>query len=66
MNLLQATHEAVAIKAVSRSILTSKLLDNLKSEIDILKQLSHKHITLLTDIVVCSIPLSLLRVPVTL
>ncbi|KAF8523694.1 kinase-like protein [Hysterangium stoloniferum] len=47
----EATHKAVAIKAVSRSILTSKLLDNLKSEIDILKQLSHKHITLLTDIV---------------
>ncbi|GJJ14702.1 hypothetical protein Clacol_008969 [Clathrus columnatus] len=50
----QNTHEAVAIKAVSRSILTTKLLENLKSEIDILKQLSHKHITLLVDIIVCS------------
>ncbi|KAF8573810.1 Pkinase-domain-containing protein [Ramaria rubella] len=47
----QTSHQPVAIKAVSRSILTSKLLENLKSEIDILKQLSHKHITLLTDIV---------------
>lgn len=49
--LCQTTHDAVAIKAVSR-VLTPKLLDNLKSEIDILKQLSYKHITSLTDIVV--------------
>lgn len=41
----------VAIKTVSRSILTSKLLDNLHTEIDILKSLSHRHITKLIDIV---------------
>ncbi|KIJ28312.1 hypothetical protein M422DRAFT_135435, partial [Sphaerobolus stellatus SS14] len=47
----QDTHEAVAIKAVSRAILTAKLLENLKSEIDILKKLSYTHITKLQEIV---------------
>ncbi|KAG8812580.1 Serine/threonine-protein kinase [Serendipita sp. 401] len=42
---------AVAIKTVSRSILTPKLIDNLESEINILKQLKHPHITELIEIV---------------
>ncbi|KAH0831348.1 kinase-like protein [Lanmaoa asiatica] len=45
------THHTVAIKSVRRDILTSKLLDNLQSEIEILKSLSHRHITKLIDIV---------------
>ncbi|CAE6492256.1 unnamed protein product [Rhizoctonia solani] len=45
------TRRAVAIKTISRSILTSKLLDNLESEINILKSLKNRHITELTDIV---------------
>lgn len=45
------TKEQVAIKTVSRKGLSSKLLDNLQSEIDILKSLSHRHITKLMDIV---------------
>ncbi|EJD01812.1 kinase-like protein [Fomitiporia mediterranea MF3/22] len=45
------TKEHVAIKTVSRSGLSSKLFDNLQSEIDILKSLSHRHITKLIDIV---------------
>lgn len=45
------THHQVAIKAVRREILTAKLLDNLQSEIEILKSLSHRHITKLIDIV---------------
>jgi serine/threonine-protein kinase ULK/ATG1 len=39
----------VAIKAVSRQKLTSKLLDNLESEINILKAISHRNIVALTD-----------------
>ncbi|OAX32115.1 Pkinase-domain-containing protein [Rhizopogon vinicolor AM-OR11-026] len=45
------THHQVAIKVVRRDILTAKLLDNLQSEIEILKSLSHRHITKLIDIV---------------
>ncbi|KAF8752365.1 hypothetical protein RHS01_07834 [Rhizoctonia solani] len=45
------SRRAVAIKTISRSILTTKLLDNLESEINILKSLKNKHITELTDIV---------------
>ncbi|CAE6406192.1 hypothetical protein ACGC1H_006312 [Rhizoctonia solani] len=45
------TRRAVAIKTISRSILTTKLLDNLESEINILKSLKSRHITELTDIV---------------
>jgi len=41
----------VAIKTVSRTILTPKLVDNLESEINILKQLKHPHITELIEIV---------------
>lgn len=48
----QETHHQVAIKVVRRDILTAKLLDNLQSEIEILKSLSHRHITKLIDIVV--------------
>ena len=40
----------MAIKTISRTILTPKLVDNLESEISILKQLKHKHITQLIDI----------------
>ncbi|KIY53836.1 other/ULK/ULK protein kinase [Fistulina hepatica ATCC 64428] len=49
----QDTHEAVAIKTVTRDKLSesAKLWDNLKSEIQILKSLSHRHITKLIDIV---------------
>ncbi|KAL1412572.1 Serine/threonine-protein kinase [Vanrija albida] len=39
----------VAIKAVSRQKLTSKLLDNLESEINILKAISHRNIVALID-----------------
>ncbi|KIM28182.1 hypothetical protein M408DRAFT_23888 [Serendipita vermifera MAFF 305830] len=45
------TRAAVAIKTVSRTILTPKLVDNLESEINILKQLKHPHITELIEIV---------------
>lgn len=48
----QETHQSVAIKSVRRDILTAKLLDNLQSEIEILKSLSHRHVTKLIDIVV--------------
>ncbi|KAH9997071.1 kinase-like protein [Russula vinacea] len=46
----ESRHE-VAIKTVSRSGLSTKLVENLQSEIDILKSLSHRHITRLIDIV---------------
>ncbi|KAL1729588.1 kinase-like domain-containing protein [Schizophyllum commune] len=46
------THKQVAIKTVKRETLgTGKLLDNLQLEIDILKSLSHRHITRLLDII---------------
>ena len=35
---------------------TGKLLDNLQLEIDILKSLSHRHITRLLDIIVRPLP----------
>lgn len=47
----EETHHQVAIKSVRREILTAKLFDNLQSEIEILKSLSHRHITKLIDIV---------------
>jgi len=50
----QETHKQVAIKTVSRRKLTTKLFENLQSEIEILKALSHRHITRLLDIVVRS------------
>ncbi len=49
---LQETHVQVAIKTVRRDNLSAKLFENLQSEIQILKALSHRHITKLTDIVV--------------
>ncbi|KAG5635946.1 hypothetical protein H0H81_009595 [Sphagnurus paluster] len=52
----EETRLQVAIKTVKRDNLTAKLFDNLQSEIQILKSLSHRHITRLIDIVV-SIPL---------
>ncbi|EPQ50542.1 kinase-like protein [Gloeophyllum trabeum ATCC 11539] len=45
------THREVAVKTIKRSGLNRKLLDNLQSEIDILKSLSHRHITKLIDII---------------
>ncbi|KAF8452741.1 kinase-like domain-containing protein [Boletus edulis BED1] len=47
----EETHQTVAIKSVRRDILTAKLFDNLQSEIEILKSLSHRHITKLINIV---------------
>ncbi|RDB17199.1 Serine/threonine-protein kinase ATG1 [Hypsizygus marmoreus] len=47
----EETRQQVAIKTVKRDILTAKLFDNLQSEIQILKSLSHRHITKLIDIV---------------
>ncbi|KZP16982.1 other/ULK/ULK protein kinase [Athelia psychrophila] len=47
----EETNLTVAIKAVKRDNLSAKLLDNLQSEIDILKSLSHRHITKLIDII---------------
>ena len=49
----QDTRQQVAIKTVKRDSLTAKLFDNLQSEIQILKSLSHRHITRLIEIVVC-------------
>ncbi|KAF5351469.1 hypothetical protein D9757_012058 [Collybiopsis confluens] len=47
----QESHKQVAIKTVKRDKLTTKLFENLQSEIQILKLLSHRHITRLIDIV---------------
>lgn len=52
---MQETRQQVAIKTVKRDNLTARLFDNLQSEIQILKSLSHRHITRLIDIVVRSI-----------
>ncbi|KAG0313001.1 Serine/threonine-protein kinase [Dissophora globulifera] len=45
----KATKEPVAIKSVLRSKLTKKLLENLASEINILKGIRHDHIVALVD-----------------
>ncbi|EJD51820.1 kinase-like protein [Auricularia subglabra TFB-10046 SS5] len=45
------TRDQYAIKTVSRKILTAKLLENLQSEIKILKALNHKHVTRLVEII---------------
>ncbi|TEB32743.1 other/ULK/ULK protein kinase [Coprinellus micaceus] len=47
----EETHLQVALKAVKRDKLSAKLFDNLQSEIQILKSLSHRHVTRLLDIV---------------
>ncbi|KAJ7594187.1 other/ULK/ULK protein kinase [Mycena floridula] len=47
----EENHRQVAIKTVKRDKLSAKLFDNLQSEIQILKLLSHRHITKLIDIV---------------
>ncbi|KAF9001203.1 other/ULK/ULK protein kinase [Cyathus striatus] len=47
----EETRKQVAIKTVKRDTLSAKLFDNLQSEIQILKSLSHRHITKLIDIV---------------
>ncbi|KAF9262766.1 Pkinase-domain-containing protein [Marasmius fiardii PR-910] len=47
----EETRQAVAIKTVKRDKLNAKLFENLQSEIQILKLLSHRHITRLIDIV---------------
>ncbi|KAI1314619.1 Serine/threonine-protein kinase [Mortierella claussenii] len=45
----RVTKESVAIKSVLRSKLTKKLLENLASEINILKGIRHDHIVALVD-----------------
>ena len=50
----QENHQQVAIKTVVTDQLSSKLFENLRSEIEILKSLSHRHVTRLIDIVVSS------------
>ncbi|GAA5826533.1 hypothetical protein JCM3770_006373 [Rhodotorula araucariae] len=45
----QDTRAAVAIKSVIRSKLTTKLLENLESEISILKRITHRNIVELKD-----------------
>ncbi|BGP48851.1 Serine/threonine-protein kinase [Rhodotorula kratochvilovae] len=45
----QGTRAAVAIKSVIRSKLTTKLLENLESEISILKRITHRNIVELKD-----------------
>ncbi|KAG7095997.1 hypothetical protein E1B28_006679 [Marasmius oreades] len=47
----EENRKAVAIKTVKRDKLSAKLFENLQSEIQILKLLSHRHITRLIDIV---------------
>ncbi|KAF6745988.1 other/ULK/ULK protein kinase [Ephemerocybe angulata] len=47
----EETRMQVALKAVKRDKLSAKLFENLQSEIQILKSLSHRHITRLIDIV---------------
>lgn len=54
----QSTRAPVAIKAVVRSKLTSKLLENLESEISILKRIRHPHIVELKDCLVRPAPFS--------
>lgn len=48
----QRTNEPIAIKVVSRSKLTPKLLENLEGEISILKAISHRNIVELDDCIV--------------
>jgi len=45
----QKTRAPIAIKAVSRQKLTTKLLENLESEINILKVISHRNVVSLED-----------------
>lgn len=45
----QDTHALVAVKSVIRSKLTTKLLENLESEISILKRITHRNIVELKD-----------------
>ncbi|TFK69876.1 Pkinase-domain-containing protein [Pluteus cervinus] len=47
----EETRQQVAVKSVKRESLSAKLFENLQSEIQILKSLSHRHITKLIDIV---------------
>lgn len=49
---MQDTNAPVAIKAVIRSKLTTKLLENLESEISILKRITHRNIVELKDCLV--------------
>lgn len=50
--MVQDTNALVAIKAVIRSKLTTKLLENLESEISILKRITHRNIVELKDCLV--------------
>jgi serine/threonine protein kinase len=45
----QKSRTPIAIKAVSRQKLTAKLLENLESEINILKSIHHRNIVALLD-----------------
>lgn len=49
LTLIQRTKDTVAIKAVRRDKLTPKLLENLESEIAILKGIRHDHVVILMD-----------------
>lgn len=51
----------MAIKTVNRSGLSPKLFDNLQGEIEILKSLSHRHITRLLDVIVSAYEVLLRR-----
>lgn len=46
---LQSSAKKIAIKVVSRQKLTTKLLENLESEINILKSIHHRNIVALLD-----------------
>ena len=52
----QKTRAPIAIKAVSRQKLTTKLLENLESEINILKVISHRNVVSLEDCFVSATP----------
>lgn len=56
----QDSNQPVAIKAVIRSKLTTKLLENLESEISILKRITHRYIVELKDCLVRPFSLYLL------
>lgn len=58
---IQKTRAPIAIKAVSRQKLTQKLLENLESEINILKAISHRNIVSLEDCFV-SVPIQLVLI----
>lgn len=52
----RVTRQVVAVKAISRARLNKKLMENLESEISILKSLEHPNIVCLHDIQVSAAP----------